>query len=188
MPDNLLDDEGDLDIEALNVWAFEASVRRTLRIIQHRQRHDTRPPWRPIVPPPTDTFLPGPEVSSSEACLPLGPPDIDEVLAMGRDEMVLGAASAASFSGRYHAAGAVGSSPASPCLSEDSDLVPLIALVNPHLPVRQEGGEVAEEGPVSPASAQGLSLLQRAAHIRRMGPGGHRGERIGEAKCPGPHE
>eukprot|EP00971_Amphidinium_carterae_P312937 6218852-Amphidinium_carterae.1 len=188
MPENFLDGDGGLDIEALNEWAFGESVRRTLRIVRHRQRHDTRSPWMPLVPPTADIDLPAPVDFPSAACLPLGSPDIDEVLAMGRDDIALGAASAASSSGFNHAAGAAESCPASPMLSEDSDLVPLIALVGPHLPVRQEGGNLAEEGPSSPASAQGLSLLQLTAHMRRMGPGGHRGERVGEAKCPGPHD
>eukprot|EP00971_Amphidinium_carterae_P128915 2553049-Amphidinium_carterae.1 len=153
-PDHILDGDGGLDIAALNEWAFEESVRRTLRIVRHRQRHDTRPPWTPLVPPPVDTAPPVPVGLPSTHCLPPGTPDLDEILAMEQVDNALEAASAAHLHESHHSAGAEGPCSISPCWSEDSDLMPLIALVEPHLPVCQEHEPLPEDGPSSPASAQ----------------------------------
>eukprot|EP00971_Amphidinium_carterae_P091128 1803828-Amphidinium_carterae.2 len=142
VPAGIVDEDGRLDVDALSAWTFGESVRQTTRIIRHRQRHETRPAWTPLVQSSADAALHVPDAIPTTSCLPPSSPDIDEVLAMGREELVPGAASAASSSGTNHAASAAGPHPISPCLSEDSDALPLIALVDSHLPVRQVASNV----------------------------------------------
>eukprot|EP00971_Amphidinium_carterae_P069794 1381118-Amphidinium_carterae.1 len=91
--------------ETLTLTLLMLGVSITL-FIRHRQRHDTRPPWRPLSLSSANAAPQVHDASLVNHCHPLRSPDIDEVLAMGEEEFPPCAAGAASSNGHNQTASA----------------------------------------------------------------------------------
>eukprot|EP00971_Amphidinium_carterae_P352556 6492649-Amphidinium_carterae.3 len=142
--ERVVDELGRVDVEAMNRMVHADTVRRAIRVVRYQQKHMPlrKPMPRPGPSIPAAAFTH--EFQHDDNVVDFPSPDVDEVLAMGQEDIV------------GHAAGAAGSSA---CIQSAS------AEVLPTLPWNLAGAppdEADDSISDSPASAQGLALLQSA--------------------------